>query len=242
MTNFRHELKYVCSDQQLKVLEARLSPLLVLDPHQQGRPFYEIRSMYFDDFHRSCLWENASGVDNRRKYRIRIYDHAPSPMHFEIKERRRGMTHKRYCPLTPQQYGQILDGRLAFTPNMPAPLKELYLAMETRLFRPVMLVQYQRTAYVSPLGNVRITFDRNICGCSCLDTFLSEQIPCTPVLPTGVHLLEVKYDEFLPSFLRDILDLKVLFQTSFSKYYLCCHPGILLESEKFPRRPRRSHC
>ena len=34
-------------------------------------------------------------------------------------------------------------------------------------------------------------------------------------------VLEVKYDEFLPAFLKQLLELNTLQQTSFSKYQLC---------------------
>ena len=40
-------------------------------------------------------------------------------------------------------------------------------------------------------------------------------------MPTGKHILEVKYDELLPDFLYQLMSLGSLQQTAFSKYYLC---------------------
>jgi hypothetical protein len=40
-------------------------------------------------------------------------------------------------------------------------------------------------------------------------------------MQTGQHLVEVKYDEFFPDFIKGSLQLNNLQQTAFSKYYLC---------------------
>ena len=54
-----------------------------------------------------------------------------------------------------------------------------------------------------------------------LDGFFRENLPLRPVMPTGKHVLEVKYDEFLPDFLYDVMNLGSLRQSAYSKYYLC---------------------
>ena len=40
------------------------------------------------------------------------------------------------------------------------------------------------------------------------------------ILPAGQHILEVKYDEFLPDMIARELEIGRLQQTAFSKYYL----------------------
>jgi len=40
-------------------------------------------------------------------------------------------------------------------------------------------------------------------------------------MPIGQHLIELKYDEFLPDFIKELLELNNLQRTTFSKYYLC---------------------
>ena len=40
------------------------------------------------------------------------------------------------------------------------------------------------------------------------------------MLPKGMHVLEVKYDEMLPDFVAKQLEIGKLNQTAFSKYYL----------------------
>ena len=40
------------------------------------------------------------------------------------------------------------------------------------------------------------------------------------MLPAGMHILEVKYDELLPDYIAQALDTGRMQQTAFSKYYL----------------------
>ena len=51
-----------------------------------------------------------------------------------------------------------------------------------------------------------------------------------PILPTGMHVLEVKYDEFLPDMIARQIEIGKLRQTAFSKYYL----GRLAVNGEFP--------
>ena len=89
------------------------------------------------------------------------------------------------------------------------------------MMRPKIIIDYERTAFVDSVGNVRITFDRNIAACNRWEAFLEEKVPgMVPVLETGIHVLEVKYDEFLPDHIAQLLELGSLNRTAFSKYYL----------------------
>ena len=86
---------------------------------------------------------------------------------------------------------------------------------------PKVIVGYERTAYVHPVGNVRITFDRNIMASKLCDTYLDKQVSgWIPVLPMGMHVLEVKYDEVLPDIIAKQLEIGKLHQPPFLKYYL----------------------
>ena len=38
-------------------------------------------------------------------------------------------------------------------------------------------------------------------------------------MEAGAHILEIKYDELLPDYIRKILDIGSLQRTAFSKYY-----------------------
>ena len=91
----------------------------------------------------------------------------------------------------------------------------------TRLLQPKIIVEYDRAPYIYPDGNVRITFDRNIrSGAQSLE-FGESRIALRPIMETSRHLMEVKFDEFLPDWIHRTLQLDSMTQTAFSKYYLC---------------------
>ena len=217
---YRIEKKYLVSDLDLARFQKLLEPVMQADIHQIGN-CYEIRSIYFDDFKDRCMDENDAGVDDRRKYRIRTYGSKGTTIHMEIKEKYNGYTHKDACSLTVQEFNNILDGRDLLSFGDRKPLNQLLLNMRCSKMEPKVLIVYERTAFVHPTGNVRITFDRNIMATRSYDAFLEERIPgLVPILPVGMHVLEVKYDELLPDMIARQLEIGKLQQTAFSKYYL----------------------
>ena len=208
------------TDADLLLLAGRLKTVMSQDIHQEG-DCYEIRSLYFDDAWDRCMDENEAGVDQREKYRIRIYDPASDVIHLEIKEKNRGLTKKRACDLSREECQQIMEDELPLKLDGRAPLNALQLQMRCSRMEPKVIIAYERTAFVHPSGNVRITFDRNIMASRCLEDFLEDRVSgMTPVLPAGLHVLEVKYDEFLPDVIAQQLEVGKLRKTAFSKYYL----------------------
>ena len=219
---FRHEMKYVVSGAQIEMLRNRIEHLLPHDKHAGETGKYSIRSLYFDDYENRCFYENENGTDPREKFRIRIYNHSAAQIKLECKRKERGMTHKESCPLTEEQTRMLMAGKtLPDIASQPALLRKLSLQMMMRRMRPVVIVAYERVPYVYKNGNVRITFDMNIASSKDVRKFLDERIPVRPVMPAGRQLMEVKYDEFLPDFIYNNLQLESLQQTAFSKYYLC---------------------
>ena len=51
-----------------------------------------------------------------------------------------------------------------------------------------------------------------------MDRFFEKDVCARPVLPSGAHILEVKYDEFLPEYIQQVLEIGSLQRTAFSKY------------------------
>ena len=218
---FRNELKYVCSEGELLILLSRVQMLCQPDSHAGPDGVYQIRSIYFDDCQNRYFYENEDGMDPREKYRIRIYNASQSRITLECKSKTHSMTHKESCPLTLEQYHRILDGSLSPTGITDPLLEKFTLLQQQTGLKPMVIVAYERTPFVYPFGNVRITFDRNIGSSTDLDAFFDPHLPLRPVLPMGKQILEVKYDELLPGFLYDAMNLGSLQRTSFSKYYLC---------------------
>ena len=218
---YRNELKYVCSEGELQIIYARIRHLCRPDPHAGPSGIYNIRSIYFDDLDNRCFFENENGTDPREKFRIRIYNASDRRITLECKRKERTMTNKTSCPLTREQFDRILDGKLPASEADSELLRKFCAQQAQTGLEPKVIVAYERTPFVYPAGNVRITFDRNIGSTTDIAGFFDSYLPQRPVMPTGKHILEVKYDEFLPDFLYEIMNLGSLRQTTFSKYYLC---------------------
>jgi len=225
---YRVEDKYVVYEDQLAYIRMQLQDFVSLDPNMKGDS-YLIRSIYFDDMFNSCMAENESGINSRHKYRIRTYDNDPSLIKLERKGKQNGFTTKESAIIDRElveKYMACADSATRVTAvditinkDTPPLLKQLYADSRIRAMSPVNIVEYERTAYVDPRGNVRITIDRNIGGSTRLERFFEDDIYSIPALPAGAHILEVKYDEFIPDHIRAVIDTGGLSRTSFSKYY-----------------------
>ena len=233
---YRNELKYICTEAELVILESRIKAICKRDPHVGPSGTYDIRSIYFDDINNSCFKDNEAGTDPRAKYRIRIYNGNADRITLEKKSKSHGMTHKDSVLLSKDQFDSIIGGnpRDIFNYNSGQDISlptvdmkssypllfEFEKLIYTAGLQPKTIVAYRRTPYIYSAGNVRITFDRNIGHSNDFKTFFDEKIPLIPVLGNGTHILEVKYDELLPNFIYEALNLDNLQYTSFSKYYL----------------------
>lgn len=221
---YRHELKFLCSQLQIELLMSQLDCLMDKDTHSGEKGFYTVRSLYFDDYHNSAMKQKEDGIDNRKKYRIRSYLSGMDEIfHLEIKYRLRDKVRKEACDLTKEETGKILEGipiEEAYSSERTV-LRQFELARDSMLLQPAVIVEYDRVPYVYPEGNVRITIDRNICASPATGAFMKQDIVTVPILERGFHLLEIKYDEYLPDVLRQAIQIVSPEKTSFSKFYLC---------------------
>lgn len=191
-----------------------------LDPHARDKGYYTIRSLYFDNLQDKALREKLDGVNQREKFRIRYYDGDTSVIHLEKKVKRGGLGYKVSCPLTVEEAQRIVDGNtLWMASDRRGLVVELYAKMKFQGLRPRTIVDYQRIPFVYGPGNVRVTVDYNIrTGLNCTD-FLN---PHCPMAPTGQDIvLEIKWDNYLPTIIRHAVQLKGRRETAFSKYGIC---------------------
>lgn len=217
--DYRHELKFFVSEAELEIIKYRLKLLMRQDVHQK-KGAYIVRSLYFDDYYNSCMQENEDGIDNRKKYRIRIYDGDSSVIKLEKKVKYRDMTRKVSKCIAKGDCLVYMFGKPPGLEKESTELeKEFYGEMKMKGMHPACIVEYERMAFVEPKGNVRITFDKNISSSEKIERFLDKKIQSIPLLPKGNHILEVKYDELLPDYISQALEVGTLQRTSFSKYY-----------------------
>ncbi len=217
--DYRVEDKYIITEDKWAFIENRLAEICSPDIHGH-KGTYTVRSVYFDDMYDSCLSENESGTDAREKFRIRTYDMGEDVIQLELKSKLKGFTRKKSVSLSREEAERLLmrDDDLYLTRDT-ALITKLCSEMKYRRLQPVILIEYERKAYTYPVGNVRITFDKNIGAGTDIMSLWSDPGQMTPIMPTGRHILEIKYDEFLPDHIRSVLDVGSLQRISYSKYY-----------------------
>lgn len=220
-THYRHEFKYIEPEIRLKAAELRLSSFVKKDVHAGEKGFYGIRSLYFDDYFDSFLSENISGVDEREKWRIRIYDRDAGFISLERKSKKSGMIAKDSCAIDRDMYEALLAHSADVSDKNPPLLNLFIIGIKSKGLHPVIVVEYERTPFVVAEGNTRVTFDRNIRSSMELDALLADrELASRPVLASGQNLLEVKFDAFLPDHIGHAIETGQMRRETFSKYYL----------------------
>lgn len=192
-----------------------------LDTHSSDSGRYFIHSLYFDDYKDTSVYTTDSGLSKRYKWRIRYYGDDFSYIVLEKKEKIESRCHKKSCKITVKEYDSIVSGNITdiVYDTDKQLIKELAVDMLTRNYCPKVIVDYERIAFIEEITNVRITFDMKISASYELENFLNGDYQSFYVLPSGMNVLEVKFDDILPSHIRNIVESYNFKQTSFSKYY-----------------------
>ena len=219
-TNYRHEWKHEISYADLLAIRARLRAVMEPDRHaKDGR--YLIRSLYFDNALDKALREKLDGVNRREKFRIRYYNNDPSVIHLEKKSKLNGLGAKFSASLTRDEAQSIVDGDVGWMLSSDdALIRELYCKMRYQGLRPKTIVDYTREPFVCRPGNVRVTFDYDIRTALADTNFLSPDCVTIPAGDAPI-ILEVKWDAFLPSIIRDAVQTPGRRVGAFSKYAQC---------------------
>lgn len=219
-TRYRHEWKHEISYADMLTLRARLGAIMEHDPHAVNGK-YLIRSLYFDNLSDKALREKIDGVNRREKFRIRYYNGDTSLIHLEKKSRLNGLGTKYSAELTAEEAQKIVSGDTEWMMESGRPLiEELYCKMRYQGLRPKTIVDYTREPFIFRPGNDRVTLDYDIrSGLSATD-FLD---PDCITVPAGdaPRILEVKWDDYLPSIIRDAVTLQGRRVCAFSKYAQC---------------------
>lgn len=215
--NYRHEWKHEINFSDLITLRQRLRTVAKIDENAANGK-YEIRSLYFDNPADKVLREKIDGVNMREKFRIRLYNHNVSLIHLEKKSKYNGLCRKEIAELSVWEAQAIAGGQYEWMADSKRELViELYSKMMQQGLRPRTIVDYMREPFVYGPGNVRVTLDYNIrTGLRCTD--ILDQDCITVPAPGDPIILEVKWDAYLPSVIRDAVQLQGRRTAAFSKY------------------------
>jgi hypothetical protein len=239
--NLRRELKYRIDPLQRAVLRKKLAIVLKPDAHAGPDGKYHIRNLYFDDFRNTALNEKISGVMNRKKYRIRIYNCSDAIIKFECKRKRNQFILKESAFLQREEAEKIICGDVDFLADSSnGLLKTFYLEYRRNLMRPVVIVDYYREAFIYPVGNVRVTFDTQLhTGLGSTTCFFDPKTPTIAADSEPGDILEVKFNGILPQHIRGLLPSTIRPASAIGKFAICRTQQINRLGEPNKSRPQQ---
>jgi len=214
---YRHEYKHVITYADYLALRARLSAVAKRDKNAGADGIYRIRSLYFDNVYDKALKEKLDGINHREKFRIRFYNDDLSFIRLEKKSKVNGLCGKVSTKITKEECEKLLNGDMEWMlQRNDGLLTEFYSKIQYQELRPKTVVEYLREPFVFEPGNVRVTLDSEIRTGLHEERFLD---PDMATMSTGNEIvLEVKYDEFLPEVIRNIVQVERARTSAYSKY------------------------
>lgn len=233
----RFELKYIIGEPTAHEIRhyARnhLMPDSFADPNRGFS--YDIHSVYLDNSRRALMNQTLEGLKNRFKLRVRFYDDNPEhPVFFEVKRRVNDAIVKVRAKVRRESADRLMRAHHAWPSqsDMFNPADERgYSALckfcqlrDKMDAEPHVLVSYNREAWCAPEDDsVRVTFDRMLEGAP-YDPDLTFRLCRTdqwvrPPMP-GV-VLELKFTDRFPNWMRQMAQTFNLMRTSMPKYVTC---------------------
>jgi hypothetical protein len=223
---YRNELKYYINAHQKKLMANKLSKVCQRDPFSDADGGYLISSLYFDDYNQSSFFDKLSGIRDRKKYRVRVYNYQPNVIKLERKIKREYVTDKSHIQISKEEYDSLVSGDASFLRHKDDVVaKDFYLYHQTKNLRPRVVVEYRREAFIYKYGDVRICFDYLLkAGVYQKDLFSTGYM--ISAIPHDQIILEVKYTGYFPDVIRNIIQINNLQWQSSSKYAKCCVVGM----------------
>lgn len=210
----RCEYKYLMNYSDAVRLKSVLSEFLTLD---RGAP-YKVRSLYFDSVNNIDFHAKMGGEHIRKKIRLRIYDADAATAKLELKAKAGKYQQKRSLLVSRAEAIKLMGGDYGILLNYEGDTAlELYSYLMNGCYRPAVLIEYDREAYMYPEFNTRITFDFHVCSSEVDLSLFSKEIPWNPVIENQV-ILEVKFNEVLVPVIQAVLSQFPLTNVSVSKY------------------------
>ena len=231
----RYEIKFVVNHSQKQLFLAAAQRALHADPHGENA-CYQVTSVYFDSRQFDLYWSKIDGQSVRCKLRLRYYG-GPDQSHgfdervgfLELKHRIKDSVHKQRIQLSSSDAHRILEDSAAlrdvreFAPEpdadtsvVAACIERLYAAHE---LLPTTVISYRREAWIGLVDTqLRVTFDQMA------HAYRPESLRASglryglPIIAPDQYVLEIKFNDVVPRWIRDIVVEQGLAPRRFSKY------------------------
>ena len=216
----REEKKYLKRIDEYIKKSYELEKILMQDPHN-GIHGYKIRSLYFDTPFDDDFYEKQAGIETRRKIRLRCYDPTHNYAMLEMKQKQGNQQLKRSLRISRSVAKKIISSDYSPLLSYDEPFAtEIYGLMQCRCYRPKTIVEYNRKAFIAKENKIRVTFDHRIVSTESSFDLFSERLNMNPVLDPYDVVMEVKFNGFLLSYIREVINSIDKSELSISKYCL----------------------
>jgi SPX domain protein involved in polyphosphate accumulation len=236
----RFEIKYFVPRVLGGQMREAIAPYVELDPYskKEKERAYTVRSIYYDTAEFDYHFEKLDGLKVRKKLRIRTYNtyKEQKTAFFEIKRRYNQVIIKERAELPISKAREfITQPSLEFPADIDDRPKRVVLSKFfynylREALEPKLLVVYEREAYVGLQDrSVRVTFDTNL-------RFHFEPEIDEIFTDNGFiyrfepyYILELKFNGFMPKWMRQLTRQFSLSAQSISKY--CSGVEVFIERE-----------
>lgn len=218
-TASRYECKYLVAPKQAEAIRKFAQAFVAPDPYAANLEGYRysICSLYLDSSDLSLYRQTVEGTKNRFKLRVRTYgDDALDPVFFEVKRRMNGVVIKSRSKTSRDRALEYLMRRR----SGHGGLEEFANLSRLTSARPSLRVRYVREAYESPVDRVRVTFDTELQHSITTSPNISHNGPGWARTPIDGVILELKFTDQFPSWVRELIDRFQLQRTSIAKYVM----------------------
>lgn len=216
VTVVRTEKKYSITQYRQNALLHRLKPIMNVDEYS-GIGGYRVRSLYFDSIYDDDYFDKINGLELRKKVRLRIYSPEQTTVKLELKQKQGSAQKKISLSITKKLAEEMMCGHYTGLAELNSDLSLMfYQILETGLYRPKCIVEYHRIALVEESNDTRITIDSELGTSFFCDRFFEKDLNLLPVRAEPV--LEVKYNGFLLSNIKQVLDFADAPELAISKY------------------------
>jgi len=218
----RFEYKFYITKFDYLVLRERINQVMTVDKYAKDERQYLIRSLYFDNLNNTFYTDKLDGFQYRKKIRLRMYNNDPNFIKLEIKQKEGSVIKKSSIKINQAVAEQIITDSSKMTSllqDFTTPDEVLY-AVGQEFYKPVVIVEYDREAYCLDFNNVRVTFDKNVRKQEHNFDFFNPNLYLEKPDEIEPIVLEVKFNNFLPREINNLLTFNNTQRLAISKYCL----------------------
>lgn len=217
-SGLRKEIKYIIPRMEFLRLKKHLEALMRKDNHCIDGS-YMVRSQYYDSLRDHDLRDNVDGNMEKRKIRLRTYTLDASQIKLEYKCKSNSEGRKYTIWISRDEASMMENGQYSFLLDREEDLaKILYVKMMQGGYRAKTIIQYNRVAYIHHVSDFRITFDTDLKSTLSPYGLFSKELSFVPLIEDKRGIMEVKYNDFVPSVFKGILQEIDALQEASSKY------------------------